>query len=579
MRLYVSNFVESKNLAMKQIAITVIIFFSAISCIQENPIAIKLDCIHEAIRINPEDALPMLDSIDAQQLTSSRLRAKHSLLYSVALDRNYIDITTDSIITPALKYYSHRGTPDGQCATYYYAARIYENAGDLEKAMMSIAKISEIDTSKVHPGLLRRIHFLKGRIYESIWRRDEAIQAYETAVRYAQKDNDIDNYIQGSLIAASLYFTSGNTDKCHTLIESISKYQNNFSERNFHYYHDLNLALLLESSQPKSNPLQYAIDYLDRCPNKDSELINWKNIALAYLKGDFASSALESLEKHPTYHDISKDAGYHSIKSDILSALGKHEMSLESYRKYCEINDSTDFVIHKSDIKLIEERFISELEQTKQRHWWLLICIILIATITYTIVVIRKKKNAELMLKKEISDLEIEYKTLISIHQQLKDNNSITENEYIKLQGQLDQMISQVEDNGTTEQAVNILGERLHSLSAFLQTPIPDSLSKVCDKVSNLKSSKNYIVDNIGILYALKYPKFVSELRDFGLTSAEIGFCCLYILGLNKYEISNVIGKSSIYNINSGIRKKLTLSSVETNLDIWLKRRFEALYG
>lgn len=564
---------------MKQIVITVIIFLSAISCKQENPIAIKLDCIHEAITINPEDALPMLDSIDTRQLTSSKLRAKHSLLYSVALDRNYIDITTDSIITPALKYYSHRGSPDGQCATYYYAARIYENAGDLEKAMISIAKTSEIDTSKVHPGILRRIYFLKGRIYESIWRREEAIQAYETAVRYARKDNDTDNYIQGSLIVASIYFTSGNTEKCHTLLNSIGEYQGDFSERNFHYYHDLNLALLLEGELQNSNAMQYAIDYLNSCPNQNSELINWKNIALAYLKGNLASDALEFLEKHPIYHHISKDAGYHSIKSDILAALGKHEMSLESYRKYCEINDSTDFVIHQSDIKLIEERFLSELEQTKQRHWWLLICIILIATITYTIVVIRKKKNTELMLKKEVSDLEIEYKTLISIHQQLKDNNSITENEYIKLQGQLDQMISLVEDNSTTEQAVNILGERLHSLSAFLQTPIPDSLSKVCEKVSNLKSSKNYIVDNIGILYALKYPKFVSELRDFGLTSAEIGFCCLYILGLNKYEISNVIGKSSIYNINSGIRKKLTLSSVETNLDIWLRRRFEALYG
>ena len=178
---------------MKQIVITVIIFLSAISCKQENPIAIKLDCIHEAITINPEDALPMLDSIDTRQLTSSKLRAKHSLLYSVALDRNYIDITTDSIITPALKYYSHRGSPDGQCATYYYAARIYENAGDLEKAMISITKTSEIDTSKVHPGILRRIYFLKGRIYESIWRREEAIQAYETAVRYARKDNDTDD--------------------------------------------------------------------------------------------------------------------------------------------------------------------------------------------------------------------------------------------------------------------------------------------------------------------------------------------------------------------------------------------------
>ena len=564
---------------MKHFLFAITLFINIISCNQEDPNRTKLDKIHEVIVSDPVRALQMLDSIDFKHLTSSKLRARYSLLYSVALDRNYIDISNDSIIAPALKYYSRHGSLNEQCAVHYYTARIYENAGELEKSMLSLAKMSKIDTSKVQAGILRRIYFLKGRIYESIWRREESIEAYETAIRYAHKDHDLDNYIQGNLISASLYFTSGQPEKCHNIINGISEYRNVFSERNFHYFHDLNLALMLESNQSSDTPLNYAREYLKKCSDQTSLHINWKNISLAYLYANQPYEALGFLEKHDIYHNVSRDAGYYSIKSKILAALGQHERSLEAYRIYSEINDSTDFAIHQSDIKLIEERLTYQLEQTKQRHWWLLTCIFLIATTVYAIILIRKKKNEEFILKGEISDIEIEYKTLLSVYQQLKDKSTATEKKYIKLQGQLDQMISQVEDCSTTEQTVNILGERLHSLSAFLQNPVPDSLSKVCDKISNLKDSKNYIVDNIGILYALKYPKFISELRGFGLTSAEIGFCCLYILGLNKYEISNVIGKSSIYNINSGIRKKLTLSSVETNLDIWLKRRFEVYYG
>ena len=54
-----------------------------------------------------EVALSILqDSIDTTTLTTERGRAIYALLLSQALDKNYIDITSDSIIAPAVAYFS-----------------------------------------------------------------------------------------------------------------------------------------------------------------------------------------------------------------------------------------------------------------------------------------------------------------------------------------------------------------------------------------------------------------------------------------------------------------------------------------
>ena len=131
----------------------------------------------------------------------------------------------------------------------------------------------------------------------------------------------------------------------------------------------------------------------------------------------------------------------------------------------------------------------------------------------------------------------------------------------------------------SSKDLMTILGYRIKSLSAFLKRPIPDALSKIPSQIEDIKKNKNYIVDSVGLLYAINYPDFVSVLQNHGLTSSEIGFCCLYIMGLNMPEVGEIIGKvSSIYNINSTIRKKLNISTSETNLDKWLVKKFSELY-
>ena len=51
------------------------------------------------------EAFRVLEGIDKSELTSKELEAKYALLLSQALDKNYIDLQSDSIIAPAVRYY------------------------------------------------------------------------------------------------------------------------------------------------------------------------------------------------------------------------------------------------------------------------------------------------------------------------------------------------------------------------------------------------------------------------------------------------------------------------------------------
>ena len=53
----------------------------------------ELEDIESYIQPRPDSALAAMRSIDTTGLNTGELRAKYSLLYAMALDKNYIDAT------------------------------------------------------------------------------------------------------------------------------------------------------------------------------------------------------------------------------------------------------------------------------------------------------------------------------------------------------------------------------------------------------------------------------------------------------------------------------------------------------
>ena len=64
------------------------------------------------MREHPDSAMSVLLSIDKNKLDNDEEKARHALLMSMALDKNYIDTTTFDVLRQAIDYYLKEGSPD-----------------------------------------------------------------------------------------------------------------------------------------------------------------------------------------------------------------------------------------------------------------------------------------------------------------------------------------------------------------------------------------------------------------------------------------------------------------------------------
>ena len=65
--------------------------------------------VESYISERPDSALAVLESMDRAELKSRRSEAHHALLHAMALDKNYIDVTDDSLASVAVRYYQKHG--------------------------------------------------------------------------------------------------------------------------------------------------------------------------------------------------------------------------------------------------------------------------------------------------------------------------------------------------------------------------------------------------------------------------------------------------------------------------------------
>ena len=120
----------------------VLSFLVAASC-SNRQMAIKLSDIESYIEEHPDSALTVLESLPNGDLNSKELRARYSLLYAMALDKNYIDTTDVNIIQPAIQYFKNHGTADEKMKAYYYQGIAYFNKEEYDNAIVSFSYAEE----------------------------------------------------------------------------------------------------------------------------------------------------------------------------------------------------------------------------------------------------------------------------------------------------------------------------------------------------------------------------------------------------------------------------------------------------
>ena len=87
---------------LSNILFIMILAFCAGSCMHTSEAGRILDEAEAHLEMHPDSAFVALDSLDRKHLNTQELRARHALLYSIALEKCGIGMTSDSIISIAI---------------------------------------------------------------------------------------------------------------------------------------------------------------------------------------------------------------------------------------------------------------------------------------------------------------------------------------------------------------------------------------------------------------------------------------------------------------------------------------------
>lgn len=178
--------------------ITVILSISVLFASCDNrQIKSLLQDVETYIQERPDSALRVLRKVDSLTLNTKALRARYSVLFAMALDKNYIDTTALSILEPTVAYYERFGSPEDKMLSYYYLGRIYANRKDYPNAVIfysrALRETSEDD------------YYHKGLAYEALANAYSASFNTEEELRNAILAHDCFDKIRDKNLALSRY--------------------------------------------------------------------------------------------------------------------------------------------------------------------------------------------------------------------------------------------------------------------------------------------------------------------------------------------------------------------------------------
>ena len=148
----------------------------------------QLEIAADILDLYPDSALVIMRRIEPLSLISQSQKARYALLMSKALDKNYIDVRSDSLIMIAVNYYSEKGSAGDKMLSWYYLGIVQFNAEDYVQSVLSLEKAEQeanIVGDNLQLGLIFRnkanIYSLTNNNSAAIDNRIKAIEFFEKA--------------------------------------------------------------------------------------------------------------------------------------------------------------------------------------------------------------------------------------------------------------------------------------------------------------------------------------------------------------------------------------------------------------
>lgn len=516
----------------------------------------------------PDSALRLLEGIDPATLDSRALRARHALLRSQALDKNGIDLKSDSVIAPAAAYYARHGSKRDRAYMHYYLGRIYDNADRIAEAAQAMKAAEKYALPLGETYLLGLIYNCRGNLYYSQYSLDEALAMYEKADSCFRLEGK--SVFSGYMIQAKA--------KTYAVMQNFQASQSEYEKalEIFESIDNHRQVCLISSSLAyqmiKENiPTDSIKFFLRKIYNRHTSGITpaydyaiWADIYYRERKIDsarfFGNKALLTQGK-----TVDQQNGILAYVSKIEECIGNYQTALEHLKEAYFILDSVSFYEKKNLVQRIEERFETkelqhrnEILYMRNRSYIYIGALILTVILSSFILILRRrqetirKQNEEYKQNQAyIEALNENFETLKERYQELKKNAGNHSEEETKVLNAIEQRLNAMKE---------LLG------TAYSVSCNPQVLYKAFQcYASSIKKDKNAFSDLKHVLNK-RYNGFVDHYFELHptLTNKEQHFICMLLYGFPADGIRFIFkhnNPDSYYSQKYKLRRKLQLPS------------------
>lgn len=543
--------------------------FLLVSCDNRQTKSLLQD-VETYIQERPDSALRVLRKVDSLTLNTKALRARYSVLFAMALDKNYIDTTALSILEPTVAYYEKFGSPKDKMLSYYYLGRIYSNRKDYPNAVIfysqALRESSEYDY--YHRGL---IYAASADAYNASFNDEEELRntilAYECFEKIGDKDLDLSLYK-----VAQAYHNNERFDVADSLYSLVYSGKDSTSRLALYAMEDL-----------VSNDLYQEKQDVER----DLELLEY----VAEHRGNL------SLESYYEYAYLLLLAGKESEAENILSQLSNREANgktMEIRYRIAECKGQNEEALallksmlsHQNDVvkkKLAQSVFkaqsdyyrltaeVSEQKSTisNQRSIIILITGLMIIALLY--VIFMKRKSTLIREKDRLTQAVEESERLLeTVRNRANEEKSEREKDILDLKSRNEREQDKIKD--LREMYVALYQKRFSEIGKYYDAASSHRLESIKEKAyHDVISSTQALFEEIasGSEGQKKFEArinadlddIVSKIRsDFPkLKDDDIRFICYLIVGFDTSIISFLmdISKENVRVKKHRLREKL----------------------
>ena len=164
---------------------TLLITFTA--CGDKKAVTDVLNRAEAVMNEHPDSALNLLRTLTFDDFQKEKNRARYALLHSQALDKNYIDVTSDSIISVAVDYYKNENEVRNKFLSYYYMGRVHANGERYLQATSCLMESEQLVEEVGDDYLSGLLYSEMGRIYRLYYDYPKSLEAHQKAAEYYER--------------------------------------------------------------------------------------------------------------------------------------------------------------------------------------------------------------------------------------------------------------------------------------------------------------------------------------------------------------------------------------------------------